>query len=663
MSIDPSGMAHVMSVLTNLYADAPLAVLREYATNARDSHVAAGTDRPIEVDLPSELNPTLVIRDFGVGLSEAEIIDVYARYGASTKRDTNDQVGAFGLGCKSAFTLGQQFVVTAVKDGQRTVALFAVGGDGAGGVSVLGRARTDEPNGVLVSIGVPDVAQMRRAATGFFGTWEPGTVLVDGREPATVYAGAFGVTDRVCLAAPGNPAAEAGVHVVMGGVGYRVSETVLSGAARDDPSLTRLVASLRAAGARLYGRVAIGAVDITPSREALRDTDTTIHAVRRVLVEVRDGIAAAVQAELDSHPDIARAGYSLATIRPRIAGLHDTVGRRGFTWRGQEISGTQVLPLPSYTLDRSRQSRPTLTVKESTQVALEALTGALIVTGVPRSGSVLRAARRYLIEHREVTCLLVSGTDSGGTGWLSFGPGLPVRTIAYREFKNQAALVAAPSAGRSPTRYQTTPVDTYRQVNLTADEIADLTGEIIAFPGHLASTPLGRLVARDRTVIALTSQQTCAALIRRVPAVLDGETAMQERARHLMTALTDTDRALLDAQQIVGSRERAITRIRELLHPVLDRITGQTLRDLLSGFDQAKRLVTASPGRIALLGQAEQLHPRPSRPDAPPPVEELLDRHLPLLGMALRSRTHYPPVTLTDAETAALLDHINTETA
>ena len=98
MSIDPSGMAHVMSILTNLYADAPLAVLREYATNARDSHVAAGTDRPIEVDLPSDLNPTLVIRDFGVGLSEAEIIDVYARYGASTKRDTNDQVGAFGLG-------------------------------------------------------------------------------------------------------------------------------------------------------------------------------------------------------------------------------------------------------------------------------------------------------------------------------------------------------------------------------------------------------------------------------------------------------------------------------------------------------------------------------------------------------------------------------------
>jgi hypothetical protein len=53
MSIDPSGMAHVMSVLTNLYADAPLAVLREYATNARDSHVAA-RDGPADRGGPAQ---------------------------------------------------------------------------------------------------------------------------------------------------------------------------------------------------------------------------------------------------------------------------------------------------------------------------------------------------------------------------------------------------------------------------------------------------------------------------------------------------------------------------------------------------------------------------------------------------------------------------------
>jgi len=50
-------------------------------------------------------------------------------------------------------------------------------------------------------------------------------------------------------------------------------------------------------------------------------------------------------------------------------------------------------------------------------------------------------------------------------------------------------------------------------------------------------------------------------------------------------------------------RRRVVTRIRQLLHPVLHRVTGQSLLDLLTEYDRAKRLVTASPGRIALLTQ------------------------------------------------------------
>src|SRR5664279_1326601 len=96
MSIDPQGMAHIMGVLTNLYSDAPLAVLREYSTNARDAHQAAGVDRPIEVSLPTALDPTLRVRDFGVGLSEQDILGIYARYGSSTKRGSDEQVGRSG---------------------------------------------------------------------------------------------------------------------------------------------------------------------------------------------------------------------------------------------------------------------------------------------------------------------------------------------------------------------------------------------------------------------------------------------------------------------------------------------------------------------------------------------------------------------------------------
>jgi hypothetical protein len=126
MTLDPEGMAHLTHVLTNLYSDKHLAVLREYSTNALDSHVTAGNPAPIEVTLPGALNPTLVITDHGAGLSRDDIVNVYAKYGASTKRATNNQIGSFGLGAKSAFTIGGQFVVTATKDRRRTVADIAL---------------------------------------------------------------------------------------------------------------------------------------------------------------------------------------------------------------------------------------------------------------------------------------------------------------------------------------------------------------------------------------------------------------------------------------------------------------------------------------------------------------------------------------------------------
>ena len=47
MSLDTQSIQHLMAVLTDLYSDPVLAVIREYATNARDSHIEAGNPDPI----------------------------------------------------------------------------------------------------------------------------------------------------------------------------------------------------------------------------------------------------------------------------------------------------------------------------------------------------------------------------------------------------------------------------------------------------------------------------------------------------------------------------------------------------------------------------------------------------------------------------------------
>ncbi|NBR67090.1 MAG: hypothetical protein EBT79_07425, partial [Actinobacteria bacterium] len=93
--------AHIFNILrSTLYSNKVLAVLREYSANAWDEHRAAGIpDRPIKVVIPTALEPTLRIRDYGRGLSEQQVFEVYTQYGSSTKRDSDDVVGCLGIGC------------------------------------------------------------------------------------------------------------------------------------------------------------------------------------------------------------------------------------------------------------------------------------------------------------------------------------------------------------------------------------------------------------------------------------------------------------------------------------------------------------------------------------------------------------------------------------
>jgi HSP90 family molecular chaperone len=111
-----------------LYQDRILAVIRELSTNAYDAHVAAELNgikdrskRPFDVTLPSKLNPIFKIRDYGTGLSESDIFNIYTTYFGSTKQDSNDFIGALGLGSKSPFSIVSSFLVISFFNNIKTV--------------------------------------------------------------------------------------------------------------------------------------------------------------------------------------------------------------------------------------------------------------------------------------------------------------------------------------------------------------------------------------------------------------------------------------------------------------------------------------------------------------------------------------------------------------
>lgn len=112
---------------SSLYSDKALAVVREVMCNAWDAHISAGiTDKHIEVHIS---NNKLVIRDYGLGIPDDNIEDVYCTYGESTKRNELSTTGGFGLGSKAPFALSDTFKVTSQHNGIKSVYVVSKGSE------------------------------------------------------------------------------------------------------------------------------------------------------------------------------------------------------------------------------------------------------------------------------------------------------------------------------------------------------------------------------------------------------------------------------------------------------------------------------------------------------------------------------------------------------
>lgn len=154
-------------LIDGLYENKIQSIVREIWANALDSHVAAGCDeKQFAVTFPSMFNPTFTVRDYGTSLSHEDIMVLYTTVFESTKEDTNDAVGKFGLGSKSPFAYTDTFSVSAVMDGQKRLYSALIAESGVPEIHFLGEIETDEPQGIEVSFPIEtrDIDAFRKAA-------------------------------------------------------------------------------------------------------------------------------------------------------------------------------------------------------------------------------------------------------------------------------------------------------------------------------------------------------------------------------------------------------------------------------------------------------------------------------------------------------------------
>lgn len=156
MSLDLDSAQVLMQMLSkNLYSDPIGSTVRECASNALDSHRRANVTEPIIVafKINNENNYEFTVEDFGTGLDHDDVVNIISKYGKSTKRETNDELGMMGLGFKSPLAYSSSFHFVCRKDGVERKYMMYEGEEG-NTIDPLYEGPTTERNGVKIVVPV-----------------------------------------------------------------------------------------------------------------------------------------------------------------------------------------------------------------------------------------------------------------------------------------------------------------------------------------------------------------------------------------------------------------------------------------------------------------------------------------------------------------------------
>lgn len=337
---------------SGLYNDKIRAIIRELSCNAWDAHVMANkSDKPFEIHLPTDLEPFFRITDFGTGLKYQdhgckpckgtgkvaivadgkvvtgecpdcygsgnldEVLSLYCTYFASNKRDSNDVVGALGLGSKSPFCYtqaqddSQGFTVTNRYQGVKRI-YSAYVENGAPTCVCLSEEKTKEPNGLEIQFAcnLEDVAEFEnkgKLALEFFDPMP--NVNLEGFEAT---AQEYEIrTSRWAL----RKNSFGGLRAIQGMVQYHVGNIDVSRMTPGQQDVARLPLDL------FFN---IGDLKPTASRESLSLDNHTQASILALLGEVADGMILEVRKQLEACKTAWQARIMLNNLmRSGMAGL------------------------------------------------------------------------------------------------------------------------------------------------------------------------------------------------------------------------------------------------------------------------------------------------------------------------------------------------------
>lgn len=279
-----------------LYSNKIEAIVRELSCNAVDSHTAAGkSDVPFEVHLPTVLEPWFSVRDFGVGLSPDQVENIYTTYFESTKTESNDFIGALGLGSKSPFSYTDNFSVTAIKAGRKCIYTAFINDSGVPSVTKMSDELSDEPTGLEVKFSVTDPSDFyafEQEAIGVF-SWFKLQPVITGNNSTKLRKVEFIEENIVPGIHRHNGRNMYGSFALMGNIAYPLDDIPEVGS-NHFKDVRRLLAH------NLVLEFDIGELDFAANREHLSYIPLTLNSIKNKLELLNENLLKKLANEADA---------------------------------------------------------------------------------------------------------------------------------------------------------------------------------------------------------------------------------------------------------------------------------------------------------------------------------------------------------------------------
>lgn len=333
-SFNIAGTRIAFNILSSgLYNDKIRAIIRELSCNAWDAHVmAAKRDVPFEIHLPTDFEPTFSIKDFGTGLNPAaeyvyqleeietpygkqfgekrigklkagqklkkdqiikcvdEVEDLYCTYFSSNKNDSNEVIGAMGLGSKSPFCYCEGFTIINRYNGITRIYSAFIGESGTPEVVLQDTTATpDVINGLEVTFPVKqsDIWEFENKAKLALEFFTPRPLLnIDIEIPTPTYTirtdvwGMRVANDKIT-----------GLRAIQGNVQYSVGNIDESKMTEDQKKIAELPLDIF---------FPIGQLAVAASRETLQLDETTVINILSMMDRIYSSMLEEVKKKIDS---------------------------------------------------------------------------------------------------------------------------------------------------------------------------------------------------------------------------------------------------------------------------------------------------------------------------------------------------------------------------